>query len=219
LDSVTNSALAPNAAPSVATLTIEVIGFPQANAGPDVSICENTSHTLNGSALNYSTTVWTSEGDGTFDDPFILNATYTPGPADIENGSVQLKLYAMAISPCIFAEVDEMMIFIGSLPSQPPMPSGPTFITPDTTHSSEYYISTSTNSNLYQWELNPPEAGSISSMDTLAEVNWDEDFQGILSEWKLVYMIQKSVALAFLDEFILFVWILFASITACTFSN
>ncbi len=37
-----------------------------------------------------------------------------------------------------------------------------------------------------------------------------EDFQGILSEWKLVYMIQKSVALAFLDEFILFVWILFA---------
>ena len=37
-----------------------------------------------------------------------------------------------------------------------------------------------------------------------------EDFKGILSEWKLVYMIQKSVALDYLDEFILFVWILFA---------
>jgi signal transduction histidine kinase len=36
-----------------------------------------------------------------------------------------------------------------------------------------------------------------------------EQFEGILSQWSIVYMIQKSVALAFLDEFILFVWGLF----------
>jgi len=36
-----------------------------------------------------------------------------------------------------------------------------------------------------------------------------QQFDGILTEWSLVYMIHKSVALAFLDSFILFVWGLF----------
>jgi len=36
-----------------------------------------------------------------------------------------------------------------------------------------------------------------------------KQFNGILSEWSLVYMSKKSVALAFLDDFILFVWWLF----------
>lgn len=36
-----------------------------------------------------------------------------------------------------------------------------------------------------------------------------KEFRGILSKWNLVYMIKKSVALDFLDGFIIFVWILF----------
>jgi len=36
-----------------------------------------------------------------------------------------------------------------------------------------------------------------------------EPFDGVLDGWSLVYMIEKSVALAFLDSFILFVWGLF----------
>jgi len=35
-------------------------------------------------------------------------------------------------------------------------------------------------------------------------------FEGVLSQWSIIYMIKKSVALTFLDDFILFVWILFA---------
>ena len=37
-----------------------------------------------------------------------------------------------------------------------------------------------------------------------------ENFKGVLSQWNLVYMIKKSVALDFLDTFIIFVWILFS---------
>lgn len=37
-----------------------------------------------------------------------------------------------------------------------------------------------------------------------------EPLKGILSQWTLVYMIKKSVALEFLDAFIFFVWMLFA---------
>jgi len=37
-----------------------------------------------------------------------------------------------------------------------------------------------------------------------------ESLKGILSQWTLVYMIKKSVALEFLDAFIFFVWMLFA---------
>lgn len=37
-----------------------------------------------------------------------------------------------------------------------------------------------------------------------------EQFEGVMSEWRIVYMIKKSVALTFLDSFIFFVWALFA---------
>jgi len=37
-----------------------------------------------------------------------------------------------------------------------------------------------------------------------------EKFEGIMSEWIIIYMIKKSVALTFLDSFIFFVWGLFA---------
>lgn len=36
-----------------------------------------------------------------------------------------------------------------------------------------------------------------------------EHFEGILKGWSIVYMIQKSVALSFMDEFINFIWVLF----------
>jgi len=38
----------------------------------------------------------------------------------------------------------------------------------------------------------------------------NESLDGVLSDWSIIYMIKKSVALAFLDQFIFFVWTLFA---------
>ena len=80
------------------TLTINLP--PSANAGPDASICEGSTHTLNGTASNYSSLLWTSSGTGSFNDPNIEDPIYTPSAADISAGSVVLTLTAYGNAPC-----------------------------------------------------------------------------------------------------------------------
>ena len=62
-------------------------------AGPDASICSDSDITLNGSIGGSATSAtWTSNGSGVFDDPNLLNATYTPSVADLLAGSISLTL-------------------------------------------------------------------------------------------------------------------------------
>ena len=64
-----------------------------ANAGGPYSVCANESILLNGSVTGVgSSSMWTTFGDGSFDNPSILNATYTPGLGDIALGTVSLTL-------------------------------------------------------------------------------------------------------------------------------
>jgi len=76
---------------------VDYIVFPvplqtTAFAGPDAATCESASYLLNGSATNYTTVGWTTSGDGVFDNAASLSAFYTPGAADVTNGSVTLTL-------------------------------------------------------------------------------------------------------------------------------
>lgn len=63
-----------------------------AYAGQDAAICGSDSYMVNGVANNAARFVWTTSGDGTFDDPASLNAFYTPGNNDITSGQVILTL-------------------------------------------------------------------------------------------------------------------------------
>lgn len=70
-------------------------------AGNDTTVCNNIgSVDLYGNCQNYSTSLWTSNGDGVFANAAVINTSYTLGPNDITNGSVQLTLTANAQSPC-----------------------------------------------------------------------------------------------------------------------
>lgn len=89
---------------------------PSAYAGPDISICENGSAQITGSATNSLTFVWNTSGDGTFANNSTLTPTYFPGSADIANGSATITLTAYALSPCTVASNDDMIITIGSEP-------------------------------------------------------------------------------------------------------
>lgn len=62
------------------------------NAGPDQDVCINNEVQLNGAAFGYSSLLWTTSGDGNFDDATSLTAIYTPGEQDNENGTVSLAL-------------------------------------------------------------------------------------------------------------------------------
>lgn len=99
-----------------AYLNINIIAYPTSIAGSDTTICENASCTLNGAANNYDHVYWATLGDGVYDDPFLLNSTYTPGNEDINNGNVNLIMFAYAISPCMGEVGDTLNLTISNLP-------------------------------------------------------------------------------------------------------
>ena len=75
------------------------ISLPIISAGLDMDVCEGSPAQLNGYASDSENTLWRTMGDGTFDNPTLLDAIYTFGSSDIETGSVELKITAYGIPP------------------------------------------------------------------------------------------------------------------------
>ena len=96
------------------TLTIQRLAT--ANAGDNVTICENETVTLNGTAQRYSSVSWSSSGTGTFNNPSILKPVYTPSEQDKNTGLVIITLTVQPISPCAVAATDYVIINIYRMP-------------------------------------------------------------------------------------------------------
>ena len=74
---------------------VKVFEQPIDFAGNPAFMCGNSTTSLvEATASNYGTLLWTSSGDGTFDDFTILNPVYKPGPNDYIAGAVTLTLTA-----------------------------------------------------------------------------------------------------------------------------
>lgn len=78
------------------SITLHFIAAPTASVGSDQTICAgetvNVSGSIGGSA---QTSMWSTSGDGTFNNELSLNTIYTPGAGDIANGEVMLTLFSM----------------------------------------------------------------------------------------------------------------------------
>jgi len=109
---ITAYTIAPCGIDAMDDITLTIQGLPVAIAGANNTICEGSTHTLSGTAFNQQSVLWTTSGDGTFDDLSSLTATYTPGSADITNGSATLSLTAYSISPCSTSDSDDMILMI-----------------------------------------------------------------------------------------------------------
>ncbi|MFP4470298.1 MAG: hypothetical protein ACLFPE_06425, partial [Bacteroidales bacterium] len=83
-------------------------------AGPDMTICEDQTAMLEAVVVNAASVEWTTSGDGTFDDPTLVNPAYTPGTGDISYGSAELTLTAFDGSGDEIT--DHMMLYIEHLP-------------------------------------------------------------------------------------------------------
>ena len=79
------------------------------DAGVDTLICASDIMGLLGVITN-TTASWSTSGDGTFDDPNIANANYTPGPGDIATGFVSLDLTSNAPSNSCLYTTDTMIL-------------------------------------------------------------------------------------------------------------
>ncbi len=159
-------------------MILTIINLPDVNAGDNGETCEGSSYLLNGVADNYSSINWTTSGDGTFDNPAMLAATYTPGTVDISNGTADLTLTASPFSPCSSDVSDDMTLYIVYPPEQPLTPDGPIAIDLDATQTSEYTTEV-TNTTSCQWYLEPVEAGTIDGTDIIGTVHWNSDYVGI----------------------------------------
>jgi len=74
---------------------VEVFDLPTAIAGNPLSICSGMKvDLLNAVVTNNSSLLWTSSGDGFFDDSFALITSYTSGINDLIAGHVHLTLIA-----------------------------------------------------------------------------------------------------------------------------
>jgi gliding motility-associated-like protein len=85
------------------------------SAGPDQEVCISSTSTILSGVINNGTTtgIWTTSGDGSFDNNTTLNPTYTFGPNDITNGSVSIQLTSTNNGNCA-QETDDMEVVFGS---------------------------------------------------------------------------------------------------------
>ncbi len=94
-------------------LTLTLYEAVTADAGSDANICESGSyHITSATASNYNSILWTTNGNGSFDNAGTLNPVYTPGLTDISNGSVVLTLSVTGFAPCDIDVSDQMTLTI-----------------------------------------------------------------------------------------------------------
>jgi len=109
---LTLHATQPAVPPVSDQVILSVFPGPSADAGPDLATCPGVGISLaSASATNPTSLVWTSSGDGMFDDPYALHPTYTPGYNDQNNGFVTLTL-SVTGNPACNAVSDAMALNI-----------------------------------------------------------------------------------------------------------
>jgi PKD repeat protein len=99
-------------------LTLTINPLPIANAGQDMEICSNQTAQLNGFAQNYNSVLWNTQGDGSFSNNSVLDPVYTPGPVDLQSGTVTLILTTFGNLNCSNElDKDTLVISIYTLPT------------------------------------------------------------------------------------------------------
>ncbi len=174
---LTAYAIAPCGIDAMDDMILSIYPHPTSNAGEDATICGNESYTLSGEAENEQSVLWSTSGDGSFDDATDLEAIYTPGSIDIVNSEVILTLTVDGYPACSLAAIDEMTLTIDPLVTEVSLPDGPTFVDSYYTPTTNYTTS-SEFADSYIWHINPSSAGTISVNAVTTTINWNEEFQG-----------------------------------------
>lgn len=96
-----------------ASVTLTFIDAPSSSTGADQVICAGESVSISGSiGGSASESLWTTDGDGSFDDPADLSTMYTPGPGDIANEQVTLTLLGMDPNGSCIPSEASLTVFI-----------------------------------------------------------------------------------------------------------
>ena len=112
--------------------------------------------------------MWTTEGDGHFENDTIINTLYWPGDQDLANGEVLLTLHAISTSDTLNSStqirfVDE--INLGAI-------VGDSIVNKYENQISQYSVDNQEGVH-YIWQLEPTEAGSIYDHGNAVDILWN----------------------------------------------
>jgi len=113
---ITASPLNPCTAPASDQITVYITRLPQCGAGEDGLICSSSVFPVTGTATDYDYVLWSSTGDGYFQDNSILNTVYFPGIQDQLGGTILLSLAAFPNAPCLSPVISELSVTITRAP-------------------------------------------------------------------------------------------------------
>jgi len=145
-------------------------------AGADGYACNGDDFQCLGQATDWVSVFWTTDGDGTFDDPNILQPVYTPGNDDIAMEHVQLTIMAEDAAGSSVDDVMNLSVF--DTPGMATTPEGPDQVNVFVTPSSEYSTEPLPHVEYYEWQVEPIEAGTFSGIGTVGTINWNTSFSG-----------------------------------------
>ena len=147
-------------------MTVEVTPNPQIIDFPtDLEICFDEYYAISGVTTSgvESAVEWTSDGDGTFDNPSQLNPSYFPSNNDILSGFVTLTMNAIAANPCD-SSVDDSKSFVITITPAPVI----TMATTDTVcEDSNYFVSDANIENVVSYAWTAVGDGTFQNSDTL----------------------------------------------------
>ncbi len=160
---LTANPIAPCGQEVVDEMVLTIKALPQVEVGANGSVCENESFTaVQATASDYNTLTWTTSGDGTFVNPNVLNAVYTPGPTDKINEKFRLTLTATSNTPCTEPVSDYLDVNIIYLPTADAGPDIPQICSGDS-----FTVSGATASNYSAINWTTSGSGTITNGNTL----------------------------------------------------
>ncbi len=148
-------------------------------AGDDTEACFNTSFVPESYIYNQTESVWSTSGDGSFDDATLEQPTYTFGESDKAEGQVKLTLTGTSAQN---GSQQSSTITINRIPNFDPIlppakPSGSTEIDLRLTSQSEYNCE-ALDGVQYIWSIDPDLAGSLIEDGNHAQVDWNSEYRG-----------------------------------------
>lgn len=147
--------------------------------GEDTESCSDEPYTPSSYVSNQSSILWSTEGDGYFNDPSLERPEYHLGDNDIANGQVTLTLSATsAYNETTQSEQLTIDILDNLEGIKPDAPTGDNKVDLRLIEESEYHINWNSEDR-YIWTLEPAMAGSIQDEGNQASITWNKDFKGI----------------------------------------
>ena len=151
-------------------------------AGDSTEVCSNATFTPDAYIYNHKDFIWSTNGDGTFDDITLERPTYTFGENDKVEGKVELTITGTSSRN---GNQQSSTVNVNLLPTfdpsyNPAAPSGEAEIDLRLVRQSEY-TAEPVSEVIYTWSIEPATAGIIISEDNHVKVEWDSEYRGHVS--------------------------------------